>query len=443
MINKIPQFFWLIFYPLFIIQQLWLWPTLTTNDGTTYISSALSIFSTQAFENYYWIREPVYPLFLKALLNFGDNFGVALIFIQSSFLFFSFFLGYRLSLNLFKFREGFLINLLFISVLFASGYFASYAAIVLQQALFALIFTSYFYLTSVILKTKKIKNLILLIFSYILISIFSVNLFYQFIHIQIVSSILISINIMWRVKVKLHSKFLSLVSVVLFTSMFVLIQYLSYLPWSNYKTATLSASVKSQVQETEIWNDPYFPEPVEIIEETFSRPDLPNFVGHFLTFHSLKEPEIDIQWDENSLFSRLMLQNRSNSYYFMSAGWSPYTENAEKVKPVNDFYVIYKSNFSDQRINFFLKFNDFLIKFFSLYYLLVSAIMIIVKRDTFFMQLIIIYIFSIAPYLILWPYNRYAIPFYPFMISVSLGFTLSTFQKYFNKPHPNFQRFFS
>jgi hypothetical protein len=58
---------------------LYITPWIIPPDGTLYLTSAKSIFTSDMFAHYHWMREPLYPIFLKVLLLSNNLFLVMLL----------------------------------------------------------------------------------------------------------------------------------------------------------------------------------------------------------------------------------------------------------------------------------------------------------------------------------------------------------------------------
>jgi hypothetical protein len=415
---------WLAGYPIFIIYQLFMWPVLITNDGTTYLSSARYIFHDEMLTNYYWIREPVYPLFLKFTLLFNDLSGVALIVLQSTLIYLAFYLSYKSILILLNINIENSKPYVYIIVLFFSGFFISYAAIVLQQAFLAFFLSTLIYLIIKIAKTSDFRNIYMYVIFYIALSIVTVNFLYQYLYIQIFSSTLVAFFI--STKLYLHSsrKLAQLVFIVALSFLLSFIQFLSSAPWQNFKSDSLKYQLTQPLVDdsSEVWAGAYFPEPLEVISSnSFFFPE-PNYFERFLMFYSLYEPELEGLWKENRFFVDLLLSERNKDSHLISAGWYPFLENTVEVRPYNKTSLNNIFAFSETFKNIFIHFNSLIYVFVVISFFIISIMLIFFRKNILFTQIFILLMISMIPYLMTWPVDRYSIPLYPFMASIVIGF---------------------
>lgn len=447
---------WIGFLPVFIVYQLFLWPVLITNDGTTYLSSAIALFSDNMSSEYYWIREPGYPLFLKFILLFESYSGVVLIILQSCFLYFSFFISNLISKEIFNFKENSRISYIFIFTLFISGYFISYGSIVLQQSILSFLLTLILYQILYFNKKLSKRQILAGIILYILISIITVNFLYIYLYIQFFVSLLVGYGIV-KYSSKLELSLLKKFNYTLFISItLIFIQYAASLPWDSIKNNSLQSSfvftpvsmvrsmgetnildisvnknviVNDIAEESEAWAGTEFPSPLEFIKsESFLNPS-PNYLERFLSFFSLYEPRINNLWKENQFFIDTQLSNRAAGSHLISAGWQPYLDNALKVQPINQSSMNQILNFSSAFRDFFLKFNLLLYQLMSILFLSISTYLIIIKKNTKYLKIFMIALVSAIPYLMTWPVDRYSIPLYPLMVAVVIGFFYSRFSQ--------------
>ncbi len=455
---------WFYFFPVFILYQLFLWPILITNDGTTYLSSAVSILSDDMFSSYYWIREPLYPIFLKFTLLFETYSGVTLIVLQSLFLYLSFFLGYLISKNLFSLKNDLRLQIFFILTLFISGYFISYGAIVLQQALLSFFLTSLIYLSLFFNKELNKNQIRLGLVSYLLLSFITVNFFYQYLYLQIFISILIGYGIVKYSFTRNSSFTKKIIYIFLISFSLTFVQYLTTLPWTSFKNTAIQSSinfrpssiihkidnpentdnkfqieiVEDQISDTsEVWSSPRFPSPLDHVRsDSFWSPD-PNYLERFFAFFSLYEPKVKTLWKENAFFVGLQLSNRNAGTHLISARWQPYLDNALTVQPINNSSLNQFSTFSENFVSNFQRFNTFLYQMIAILFLIFSLYLIFFQRNTKYMQAFSVALVSMIPYLMTWPVDRYSIPLYPFMVAVVIGFSYYKFPQltgYCTKP---------
>jgi hypothetical protein len=113
------------FLSILSFSTIFITPWIIPFDGSLYLASAKSIFSSEMFTHYHWIREPLYPLFLKIFLSsqnlffvmIGQSFliGVAIFFVYKSFSLYVIFTGlekYLAVLVSFIFIRGFATEIL-------------------------------------------------------------------------------------------------------------------------------------------------------------------------------------------------------------------------------------------------------------------------------------------------------------------------------------------
>lgn len=463
LIDKIRRI-WIGFFPLFILYQLFLWPVLITNDGTTYLSSAVALFGDNMSSEYYWIREPVYPLILKFVLLFELYSGVFLIILQSFFLYISFIFSYLISKDIFNFHNTLGITYSFIFILFISGYFISYGAIVLQQSILSFFLTFLMYLVLYFNKKLTNKQILKGIIIYILVSIITVNFLNIYFYIQFFVSALISYGLIKYSSNSDKSLIKKFYSAVFICSALIFIQYAASVPWESIKNSSLQSSftfrlvgavtslnkadllvnnlkkneiINEIAEESEAWSGTEFPTPWEFIRsESFLNP-APNYLERLLSFFSLYEPELNTLWKENDFFIDTQFSNRAAGSHLISAGWQPYLDNALKVQPVNRSSLNQIFTFSESFTNSFLRFNLLLYQLMSVLFLSISTYLIVLKRNTKLLKVFFVASVSTIPYLMAWSVDRYSIPLYPVMVAVVLGFFYSRFSgsnTFFDRP---------
>lgn len=445
---------WIFAYPLFILYQLFLWPVLITNDGTTYLSSATALFSDDILLNYYWIREPLYPLFLKFISSFGLFSGIVLILLQSTFIYLSFLIAFIVSIRIFNIKINNSYQIIFVLSLFISLFFISYGAMVLQQAILALFIITLVYFVIFFNTKNSKKSLITGLILYALFSFITINFTFHYFYIHIFAAVLIAYGITNNALGKRSKFFKKFASILLISLILSMAQFVSSLPWNSFKNSTLQSSEEkkytfsnlqlvSEIEnldnteqdpkvESNVWSGTEFPSPFEFINAyNFWSPE-PNYLERFLAFFSLYEPDVPTLWKENKFFLELLLQNRTEGSYLISAGWQPYLGNAESILPINNSGLNKMIDLSDNLINKILNFSNTLYQVIALGFLISSLYIFLFKRNKLFNLTFLLIAISIIPYLMTWSVDRYSIPLYPIMVAIILGFLYSRFPFFIN-----------
>jgi len=101
-----------------------------THDGYLYLNSAFSLFKNNFELDYQWLREPGYPLILKAISVFINN-DYSYIFVQSLMLSVSFYIFYYIFFS--KVKIGILTKV-FLTIVVINPYFFGWSSTVLQVA---------------------------------------------------------------------------------------------------------------------------------------------------------------------------------------------------------------------------------------------------------------------------------------------------------------------
>jgi hypothetical protein len=142
----------LSFLGLLSLLTLYITPWIIPPDGSLYLSSARSIFTEDMFQNYHWMREPLYPIFLKILLFSKNLFFV--MFVQSALVGCSVFLIYKSFAFFVQFEAWQKFSAAFLSFLFVRGF----ATEILMQALLLFIVSSATYINSRIVFYEKLNR---------------------------------------------------------------------------------------------------------------------------------------------------------------------------------------------------------------------------------------------------------------------------------------------
>ncbi len=131
---------------------LYITPWIIPPDGTLYLTSAKSIFTSDMFAHYHWMREPLYPIFLKVLLLSNNLFLVMLL--QSILIGSAIFLVYKSFSFFLSFKSWQKYSASFLSFIFVRGF----ATEVLMQALLLFIVASATYVNSRIIFYEKMNQ---------------------------------------------------------------------------------------------------------------------------------------------------------------------------------------------------------------------------------------------------------------------------------------------
>ncbi len=410
--------------PIFLLYQLLLWPILITNDGTTYLSSARFIFSEEMLINYYWIREPGYPLFLKFALMFKGLSGIVIIIVQSSALYAAFILAYKAVFSSLNRQTNTTSNLIALIVLFLSFYYISYGAIILQQSFLALFISSLLFIISKLLKDPPHKELIIYLFLYFILSAISVNFFYHYIYLFAITSLILPFLLVRNSNLKISKTLYKIFFLLTVSLLFILASYLASLPWQHFKSTELDTyelqPVVDSESASEIWRGLSLPGPIAVIKnyEIFSSE--PTFGRRALLYLSLSSEDPYSSSRENSLFLEWMLDHRGEGSYLISAGWQPFTINAQEVQPVNKLPSI-GSRFLNMPV--IMTFSQSFYQLISIVFL-VSIPIALLRRNHHLSLLVAISAVSAIPYLFTVPVDRYSISIYPLMASLLIIFIL-------------------
>ena len=131
---------------------LYITPWIIPPDGSLYLSSARSIFTEDMFQNYHWMREPLYPIFLKVLLFNNNLFFV--MFVQSILVGGSVYLIFKSFAFFVQFKIWQKFWAVFLSFIFIRGF----ATEILMQALLLFIVSSATYINSRIVFREKLNE---------------------------------------------------------------------------------------------------------------------------------------------------------------------------------------------------------------------------------------------------------------------------------------------
>ncbi len=142
----------LAFLGLLSALTLYITPWIIPPDGTLYLSSAKSIFTPDMFAHYHWMREPLYPTFLKIFLLSNNLFFV--MFMQSIFISGAIFLIYKSFAFFFLFQTWQKYLASFLSFIFIRGF----ATEILMQALLLFIVALATYVNSRIVFYEKMNK---------------------------------------------------------------------------------------------------------------------------------------------------------------------------------------------------------------------------------------------------------------------------------------------
>jgi hypothetical protein len=138
------------------------YPLKVTVDGYTYLSSARSIFTNLSPTHYYWLREPGYPIFLRAIEVFFGSSDIAVTIGQA------FLLASALTLSAYvAFRDAaksvplWLIGAL--PVVFLSPQFFGYSSMILKQPLIGVIVAVAAWFVIASLTVQRARSVIMLL----------------------------------------------------------------------------------------------------------------------------------------------------------------------------------------------------------------------------------------------------------------------------------------
>ena len=131
---------------------LYITPWIIPPDGSLYLSSARSIFTEDMFQKYHWMREPLYPIFLKVLLFNNNLFFV--MFVQSILVGGSVYLIFKSFAFFVQFKMWQKFWAVFLSFIFIRGF----ATEILMQALLLFIVSSATYINSRIVFREKLNE---------------------------------------------------------------------------------------------------------------------------------------------------------------------------------------------------------------------------------------------------------------------------------------------
>jgi hypothetical protein len=437
--NKTRTYFFL-FLTAISIQSL-LWPLLITNDGTTYISSGYNLFTDFELTHYYWIREPVYPLFLR-IMSLNTPLGLfTLKAIQTIFIYGSVFIIFELAARFFLIRVKVIhLILLFILITLTFDY-SVYSSIVLQQAMMAFIGALFTLTIFLALEATSIKKLQLVIIYYLLLIFISVNLivFYKYIPV-IISPIFAWAFVRLKYKesiIKKYSTFLVLSTLLAFMPI-VFSQ-----PWLIYKQNALNTnSTNSALMASSLVNmtpavepAPTQPTPSEfdsdkiVVPENFRTTEFPDAVTVFnnyrnelrrnvLEFFQYQEdPYIK---NENAFFVKTLIDNRSNCTFTISSKWYPFYEFTENF--VSEFCLIQPNNgYSTTKVlNKVSFFSTSIFTIFSNIFIFIYVALLIKAGIKFGIYFIYPIIFAAAYIVSANTIDRYTIPVFPYYLSFSI-----------------------
>jgi hypothetical protein len=424
--------------PIFLLYQLLLWPILITNDGTTYLSSARFIFSEEMLINYYWIREPGYPLFLKLALLFKSLSGIVIIIVQSSALYAAFFLAYKAVFSSLNRQTNTPSNLIALTVLFLSFYYISYGAIILQQSFLALFISSLLFIITKLLTVLAHKELKIYLFLYFILSAISVNFFYHYIYLFAITSLIMPILLLKNKQIEIKRNIYKVLFAIITTITLVSASYLASIPWQSFKSQQLASYQLQPVLEVQTessdsstpsgteeiaespepppagWRGLSLPDPITVLKYygVFS-PD-PSYNQRLLLYLSLADENRYASSRENALFLNWMLDHQAEGTFLISAGWYPFTINAQEIQPAN---LLSSNTPNINNSSLITTFSQLLYQLISITFL-ISIPIALLRRKHHLSLLLAISILSAIPYLFTVPVDRYSISIYPLMAAI-------------------------
>lgn len=439
--NKTRTYFFLFLTAIFI--QSLLWPLLITNDGTTYISSGYNLFTEFELTHYYWIREPVYPLFLR-IMSLNTPLGLfTLKAIQTIFIYGSVFIIFELAARFFLIRVK-VIHLILLFILITVTFdYSVYSSIVLQQAMMTFIGALFTLTIFLALEATSIKKLQLVIIYYLLLIFISVNLIVTYKYIPIIISPIFA----WAfVRLKYRDQIIKKYSTFLILSLILAVMPIVFSqPWLNYKQNALNTNstnsalmASSLVKMTpSVEPAPTQPTPSEFDSDKFVTPE--GFRGtefhdpltvfnnyrndvrnNFLEFFQFQEdPNIR---NENALFVQTLNDNRNNCTFIISSKWYPFYEFTENfisrtclLQPINGSSISKIIN----RVSFL---STSIFTIFANAFIFIYVALLIKGGLKFGIYFIYPIIFAAAYIVSANTIDRYTIPIVSFYIS--LGFLL-------------------
>lgn len=393
-----------------ISNSFFTYPFFYSNDGAAYLSSARSIFTKDAFIAYEWIREPIYPLFLKYVNELLGQSGNYVILLQSIFLVLSIFIVAKIyekyiapqNINYFWFTVG-------VISIFSQIYF-QYSAMILQQSIFTLLISLYVWLLS------KSQNLSKFIIFYVLLIFVSVNtsiLFYYFNFLFILSLFLIQIKNFSQNKIKLITFLLSIITLII-------INFLSIKPWEFYKQETfIKNNIIISLEKPEKEGDTVFTDKkgqtrkakiqAPSITQTFIKDKFSEQAIKSLRelFFSSKDKS------ENYTFFNTLLQDNFDCGGNIAQGALNFTKYSQ-------FYFLYSCKNGFLRNYVHLNLSNF---YFYVYISMMGLFLILSVKEIFvrkinFSLIVVPFLFVFLYFVLLFNVDRYVIPIYPFTIAI-------------------------
>ena len=446
--NKAKNYFFLLSFAM-VVQSL-LWPVLITNDGTTYIASGQHLFSELELTHYYWIREPLYPLFLRAL-SLNTPLGIfALKAIQTIFIYGSVFLIFELIAKFFQIKvKIFHIISIFIIITLTFNY-SIYSSIVLQQALLTAIGALFTLLIFLALNTNSVKKLLLITAFYLFLVFISVNLivFYEYIPI-----ILTPIFAWAFAQLQFKKQIIKKYSSFLFLSILLaLAPYFFSQPWQNYKQSVLNPELISSAllaSAADNQPDPVQPNPTQpvpsmldsdivTVPENFRTTQFPdpltvlnNYRGqtrhNFLEFFQFQED--GFIKNENEFFVVTLNENRDKCTFIISSKWYPFYDFTEEFVAKSCLFPNLKTSNIRNFIDLLISSNSKIYSFFANIFIFVFITLLILGGPKFATYYIYPLTFASAYIFTANTIDRYTVPIFPYYLSFSMVLLILIFQK--------------
>lgn len=446
--NKAKTYFFLLSFA--IVAQSLLWPVLITNDGTTYISSGHHLFSELELTHYYWIREPLYPLFLR-LLSIDTPLGIfALKAIQTIFIYGSIFLIFELTAKFFQINIKIFHTITLFIIITLTFNYSIYASIVLQQALLTVIGALFTLLIFLALNTISVKKLLVIIAFYLFLVFISVNLIVFFEYIPILLAPIFAWSFA-QLKFKNHitKKYISF---ILFSIFLALAPYFFSQPWQIYKQNVLNPELKSSAllasapanQPDPVQPNPTQPVPsnldsdIVVVPENFRTTQFPdpltvlnNYRGetkhNFLEFFQFQEdPYIK---NENELFVMTLNEKRDGCTFIISSKWYPFYDFTEDLVAKSCLFPNLKTNNVTSLVNLLVPYNSKIYSFLANIFIFVFFTLIILGGPKFAIYFIYPITFASAYIFTANTIDRYTIPMFPFYLSFAVIVLILIFQK--------------
>lgn len=432
----------ILFISAIIIQSL-LWPLLITNDGTTYISSAYNLFSESELTHYYWIRDPVYPIFLR-LLNLNTALGIfTLKAFQTLFIYLSVFIIFEIAARYFKIEiKPIHLVTLFVLITLIFNY-SVYSSIVLQQAMLTFIGALYTLLIFLILRARTLRQIYLVITLFLLLNLFSVNLivFYKYIPVFLAPIFARSFA-----RLRFQGEYVKKYITFLILAVFLAITpFLFSQPWLIYKEAALSPPQQTELTKTQPQNgkssypSPAQPIPtdlnndISVVPENFRTTQFPDPITVFNNyrkeirsnifefFQFREDPDIR---NENSFFVSIMNDNRNDCIFIISSQWYPFYEfTKNSISEDCLIYPIKKQSLS-LIISEIAPFNSFIYSNLSKIFILLFVTLLFVGKLNFVIYFLYPIIFATAYILSANTLDRYTTPLFPFYLTFAFIFLI-------------------